>query len=44
MGAYGIFRLGISSNIDPLGRCMHGAKPAMKKNFNIHKVTTMMYM
>jgi hypothetical protein len=25
MGAYRIFCLGISSNIDPLGRFMHGA-------------------
>jgi hypothetical protein len=38
MRAYWIFRLGISSNIDPLGRFMHGAKPVMKKNFHIHKV------
>jgi hypothetical protein len=31
MRAYRIFRLGISSDIDPLGRLMHGAKPAVKK-------------
>jgi hypothetical protein len=30
MGAYWIFRLGISSNIDPLGIVMHGAKPAVR--------------
>jgi hypothetical protein len=42
MGAYRIFRLGISSNIDPLGLFMHGAKPAVKINFHIHKVTTIM--
>jgi hypothetical protein len=35
-----IFRLGISSNIDPLGRVMHGAKPAVKIFLHIHKVTT----
>jgi hypothetical protein len=38
--AYRIFHLGISSNIDPLGRFMHGAKPALKKNVHIHKETT----
>jgi hypothetical protein len=44
MGAYWIFRLEISSIIDPLGifNFMHGAKPGVKKNFNIHKVTTIM--
>jgi hypothetical protein len=30
LGANRIFRLGISSNIDPLGRFMHGAKPGVK--------------
>jgi hypothetical protein len=40
--AHMIFRLGISSNIDPLGRFMHGEKPAVKKKFHMHKVATTM--